>query len=185
MRTLVGALGYRNLRDHSAAFEVTDRLAAGDPQPGVTIEDTSYNPIALVQWLQGLAVDEQFQAVILVAAISRAGRSGGQLTAYRWDGRLPPDELVQQSVTEAVTGIINLDNTLIIAGYFKVLPPAVAVVEIEPVDHAFGPEFSAPVARAIADASALVRRLAADATLLAALPERGLDLPASVSVLVR
>jgi len=176
MRTLIGAIGYRNLRDHSAAFEVVDRLAAAGAEADVTIEDTSYNPIALVQWFQGLASDEQFDRVILVAAVPRAGRAGGALTPYRWDGRLPPDDLVQQAVTEAVTGIINLDNTLTIAGYFKALPEDVVVVEIEPVDHAFGPEFSVPVTRAIAEASTMVRHLVTDAGAILALPRRGLEL---------
>ena len=112
----MGAIGYRNLRDHSAGFEVVDRLAARGLEPGVTIDDVSYNPIALVQWFQSLAAEAQFGQVVFCAAVSREGRRGGEIAAYRWDGRLPPDDLVQQAVTEAVTGIINLDNTLTIAG---------------------------------------------------------------------
>ena len=175
MRTLIGAIGYRNLRDHSAAFEVIDRLGVLDLDPDVTIEDTSYNPIALVQWFQSLSAGECFDRVVFVAAVPRGGRSGGELTAYRWDGRLPPDDLVQQAVTEAVTGIINLDNTLTVGGYFKALPAVVAVVEIEPVDHAFGPDFSAPVSRAIDDACGLVLRLAHGDD-IAALPLRPLEI---------
>lgn len=176
MRTLIGAVGYRNLRDHSAAFEVVDRLEGLERDADVMLEDTSYNPIALVQWLDSLEGSERFGRAIFVAAIPRAGRPGGEVTAYRWDGRLPADALVQQAVTEAVTGIINLDNTLTVAGYFKALPPLVAVVEIEPVDHAFGAELSAPVSAAIADVCTAVRRLATRPDAVAALPLRGLGL---------
>ena len=176
MRTLIGAVGYRNLRDHSAAFEVIERLERLEPEAEVTLEDASYNPVALVQWLESLPADERFAQVVFVAAVARSGRSGGDLTAYRWDGCVPPDDVVQQAVTEAVTGIINLDNTLTIAGYFKALPALVAVVEIEPIDHAFGSEFSTLVSDAISDACALARRLATRPGDIAALPARGLEL---------
>jgi len=39
MRTLIGAVGYRNLRDFSAAFEVVDRLF-DDWQPGIESTET-------------------------------------------------------------------------------------------------------------------------------------------------
>ncbi len=167
MRTLIGAVGYRNLRDHSAAFEVIDRL--DDLDPSVVVEDTSYNPIALVQWLQGEVPENRFDQVIFISALER-GRHPGTLTAYRWDGVLPSDELVQQAVTEAVTGIIALHNTVVIGGYFKVLPSTVVIVEIEPVDHAFGAELSAAVRAAIHPACALVRRLAFELGAIEALP---------------
>src|SRR5215208_7144250 len=101
MRTLVGAVGYRNLRDHSAPFEIIDRLSSGDLGPDVVVEDTSYNPIAIVQWLEGESPENRFDRVVLVAAIERF-RAPGTITAFRWDGALPPDDQVQQAVVEAV-----------------------------------------------------------------------------------
>jgi hydrogenase maturation protease len=169
MRTLVGAVGYRNLRDHSAAFEVIDRLSLDGLDPSIVLEDTSYNPIALVQWLQGEPPADRFDRVIFVSALER-GRPPGTVTAYRWDGVLPSDELVQQAVAEAVTGIIALHNTVVISGYFKVLPAAVAIVEIEPVDHAFGPELSTAVRHAIPQACALIGKLALEHDAIGALP---------------
>ena len=169
MRTLVGAVGYRDLRDHSVPFEILDRLAADDLGPDVVIEDTSYNPIAVVQWLEGEAPPDRFARIVLVAAPQRA-RPAGAITAYRWDGRLPADEQVQQAVTEAVTGVIALENTVVIAGYFHALPPAVAIVEVEPLDHGFGSMLSAPVEAALAPACALIRGLALDAAAFDRLP---------------
>ncbi|MBA3297227.1 MAG: hypothetical protein H0U19_09840 [Acidobacteria bacterium] len=183
MRTLIGAVGYRNLRDFSAAFEVIERLDNGDchlfqaaasgkgDSPQIVIEDTSYNPVAVVQWLQSLTEPERFDRAIFVSSLER-GRTPGMLTAYRWDGELPPDDQVQQAVTEAVTGIIALENTVVIGGYFKVLPPEVVIIEIEPLDHEFGPELSGPVRAAIDSVCALVRRLALD-------PESIDDVPVS------
>ena len=169
MRTLVGAVGYRNLRDHSAPFEIIDRLSSDDLGPDVLVEDTSYNPIAIVQWLEGETPGNRFDRVVLIAAVERF-RVPGAITAYRWDGVLPPDDQVQQAVVEAVTGVIALENTVVIAGYFRVLPLAVAIVEIEPVDHAFGPDLSAVVSAAIEPTCSLIRRLVRDADTFDTLP---------------
>lgn len=163
MRTLVGGIGYRNLRDHSVAFTVLDRLEEENLGAQVCLEDTSYNPIALGQWLESGPPDQRFERVVFVAAVSREGRRPGEVTAYRWSGRLPPDEDVQQAVTEAVTGIIALDNTLVIGTYFKTLPASVSVVEIEPQAHEFGADLTPAVAAAVPRACDAIRALIAEA----------------------
>ena len=173
MRTLIGAVGYRFLRDHSAAFAVLDRLEQSDLGPDVTVEDVSYNPIALVQWLQGEAKDS-FEQIVLVAAVEREGRAAGQVDAYRWDGALPSAELIQQAVADAVTGVIALDNTVVVAGHFHVLPARVAIVEIEPREHEFGTALSREVAGAVETVIDMVRALACDVRTFDALPLAGL-----------
>ncbi|MBA2304368.1 MAG: hypothetical protein H0W08_17285 [Acidobacteria bacterium] len=162
MRVLVAIVGYRNLRDFSAPFAILEQLEAESLGPNVVVEDTSYNPIAVIQWLDSEPPEARFDRIVLVAAIER-GHPPGTVTTWRWDGVLPLDDEVQQCVAEAVTGIISLENTLVITGYFKALPPEVIVVEIEPLDHAFGSEMSPQVQAAIARACARVRELA-DAT---------------------
>ena len=159
MRTLVGAIGYRNLRDHSAAFEILDRLSQEDLGPNVVLEDVSYNPIALVQWLEEQPPGKRFERIILVSGVQRDGRQPGTVTSYQWNRALPPDELIHQAITEAVTGIISLDNTIIIAGYFRALPPSLTVVEIEPAQHEFGSELSPAVEEAVECATMLIRDL--------------------------
>ena len=163
MRTLVGGIGYRNLRDHSAAFAVLDRLQQDDLGEHVLLEDTSYNPIALGQWLEDELPDRRFDRVVFVSAVNRAGRQPGDVVAYRWSGKLPPDAAVQQAVAEAVTGIIALDNTLLIGTYFKTFPASVAVVEIEPLEHEFGADLSPAVAAAIPRACDAIRALITEA----------------------
>ena len=157
MRTLIGAIGYRNLRDHSAAFEVLERLSRERLADDVVLEDVSYNPIALVQWLDEQPPDSRFERAILVSGVHRAGRQPGTIDTYEWNGALPDDEAIQQAISEAVTGIISLDNTVVIAGYFGALPRAVTIVEIEPVEHAFGFELSPPVDRAVDAVATLIR----------------------------
>jgi hydrogenase maturation protease len=134
---LVGGIGYRNLRDGSVGLHVIERLAerTGD---GVEVEDVSYHPVGLSQNLQERS---DYDRVVLVAAVGR-GRPPGTVTAYRWDGRLPDKKEVQARVSEAVTGVISLDNTLIVCGALGGLPDDVRVVEVEPASENWGEEFS-------------------------------------------
>lgn len=166
MSVLVGGLGYRNLRDHSAGIVVSDTLMERTWPEGVSVEDVSYNPVALVEHLK----EERYGRMVIVAAIERPGRLPGQVIAYRWDGMLPSSELIQAAVVDAVTGVIHLDNTLIVTRYFGGLPDETAVVEIEPEVHEFGESFSTKVADAFETLCALVTTLAVDPQALLALP---------------
>jgi len=164
--TLVGAIGYRFLRDHSASMVALDRLFLEDWPDGVIVEDLSYGPIALVPRLE----EGGFGRAILLAAVSRPGRAAGSLTAYRWDGVLPGAEDIQAAVTEAVTGVISLDNALVITRHFRALPQDTVVIEIEPETEAFGEELTPRVEEAVTEACALVRALVAGHRDAAGLP---------------
>ena len=48
-------------------------------------------------------------------------------------------------MAEAVTGVISLDNLLIVAGFFDALPADVVVIEVEPEDEGWGEGFSPAV----------------------------------------
>lgn len=166
MSVLVGGLGYRNLRDHSAGIAVTDTLMERRWPDGVSVEDVSYNPVALVEHLK----EERYDRAVIVAAIERPGRAPGEVIAYRWDGLLPSSERIQAAVVDAVTGVILLDNTLIVTRHFGGLPDETVVVEIEPEAHEFGESFSTPVADAFETLCELVTALAVDPQALLALP---------------
>jgi hydrogenase maturation protease len=134
-RVLVGGVGYRHLRDMSVGPFVADKL---EPRDGVEVEDLSYHPVGLSQNLQERP---PYARLVLVGAVER-GRPPGTVTAYRWDGELPPQDEVQARVSEAVTGVISLDNTLIVCGALGGLPEDVRVVEVEPEDLGWGEGFS-------------------------------------------
>ena len=140
MRVLVGGVGYRNLRDYSLGPHVADLLAerAAD---GVEVEDLSYGP---VQITHNLKARPQYDRLVLVGAVGR-GRRPGTVVCYRWDGVLPAAEEVQARVAEAVTGVISLDNVLVVCGAFGGLPGDVRVVEIEPADEGWGEGLSQAV----------------------------------------
>ena len=170
MRVIVAGVGYRNLRDHSVGVAVTDRLEREGWPPGVVVEDLSYNPIAVVQRLEDEPPDQRFERAVIVAAAERHGRAPGTVVAYRWDGALPVDEEIHRAVTEAVTGVIALDNTLVVTRHFGALPEDVVVVEIEPVVHEYGDAFSDMVAAEFQTVCSLVRTYAIDVEAVERLP---------------
>ena len=180
VRVLVGGVGYRNLRDHSAGLVVSDMLAARSagewsddwrrqPTVHVVVEDLSYNPLAVGWRLEDEPAQHRFDRLILVAAVARGVRAPGTVTAYQWDGVLPCDDEIQRAVAEAVTGIISVDNTLVILRHFGALPNEALVVEIEPLVHSYGETLSAVVQHQLEALCALVTRLAVDGPLSAGL----------------
>ena len=162
MKTLVAGVGYTNLRDFSVGPVLTTRLHAMDWPVDVEVDDLSFGPIGIVQRFQ--AQTDPYERVVLFAAVSR-GRKPGTVTVYGWDGKLPPAEEIQARIGEAVTGVISLDNLLIIGGHFGIWPEEVIVVEVEPQDEGeggWGPGFSPAVTQAVGDVIVAVRRAALD-----------------------
>lgn len=168
---LVGGLGYRNLRDHSLGALACDRLRGRSWPEGVAVEDLSYSPIAFVQRLQDEPAERRFQRAVVVAGVPRPGRTPATVEAYRWDGVLPGPERVQAAVGEGLTGVISLDNTLIVARHFQVLPGEVLVVEVEPAQEEFGEELSPQVQAVFGRVCDLVAALATEEGAGRRLPE--------------
>lgn len=154
LRAVIGGVGYRNLRDHSLGIVMSDELEALANPPALQVEDLCYGPVAVAQWF----LDEaNVNRAVFITAIAREdGRPPGTICAYRWDHVLPDDEDIQRCVVDAVTGVIFLDNTLVVVEWMGALPQETIVIEVEPLEHAFGDEMSPAVAAAYAD----VRRLA-------------------------
>jgi hydrogenase maturation protease len=151
-RVLVGGVGYRNLRDMSAGPELIERLRKLEWPVSVEVEDLSFGAVHVLHWLQERP---PFDALVLVAAVAR-GREPGSVTCGTW--RAPPTtgEAVQGAIAEAVTGVISLDTLLTVLGYFAALPARVTVIEVEPRDDDWGPEFSPLVQVALEEAVRMV-----------------------------
>lgn len=156
-RTLIGGVGYTHLRDFSVGPVLVERLERETWPDGIRVEDLSYNPVAVLQRLE--TAEPPFVRLVTVAAVRR-GRPPGSVTAYRWNGVLPDTEEVQARVAEAVTGVISLDNLLIVSAALGGLPPEVFVVEVEPELEAMGDELTPSVRRAATRAAEMVRALA-------------------------
>jgi hydrogenase maturation protease len=137
MRVLVGGVGYRYLRDGALGPYISDVLKAR-ARNGIEVEDLGYHPVGFTQNLQDRPA---YDRIVFVAAVER-GREPGTVKAYRWDHVLPDKEEIQSRVSEAVTGMISLDNLLIVTEAFGAMPEDVRVVEVEPADEGWGDGFS-------------------------------------------
>jgi hydrogenase maturation protease len=152
---LVAGVGYRNLRDLSVGPALVDRLRTVAWPPCVQIEDLSFGAVHVLHWLQA---QPAFDAAVFVAAASR-GREPGSVDQRAWTAPDVTAEAVQAAVAEAVTGVISLDTLLLVLAYFEALPRHVTVVEIEPRDEDWGPDFSPPVEAALDQVADLVGAL--------------------------
>jgi hydrogenase maturation protease len=137
VRVLVGGVGYRFLRDASIGPWVTEQLSPR-ATPEIEVEDLSYHPIGFVH---NLKERPPYDRLVVVGSIRR-GREPGTVSAYTWDRELPPADEIQARVSEAVTGVISLDNLLIVSAALGELPGDVRVVEVEPADEGWGDGFS-------------------------------------------
>ena len=175
MRAVIGGVGYRNLRDHSLGIVMSDELEALADPPALLVEDLCYGPVAVAQWFLDEARDAPITRAVFITAIGREdGRPAGTFSAYRWDHALPSDDEIQRCVVDAVTGVILLDNTLIVVEWMGALPRETIVIEVEPLEHAFGDEMSPAVAAAYAEVRRLALHYATDAASVRVLPVRPL-----------
>lgn len=155
-RTLIAGVGYPDLCDHSAGCLLAARWREEEWPDRVTVEDLSYGPIAIVHRLN--EARPRFRRLVVAGAVER-GRPPGTVTTYRWDRILPGDvEEIQERVAEAATGVISLDNLLIVTRALCDEPPGIALVtEIEPLIEEMGERLSPSVREGIEQASLEVR----------------------------
>ncbi|MBA3357035.1 MAG: hydrogenase maturation protease [Pyrinomonadaceae bacterium] len=154
MCVLVSGIGYSNLRDMSFGRVLLSTLEQMDWPGHVHVEDLNYGPIMIYQSLEASAV--KYDRAVFVSAAKR-GRKPGTLQIYRWPGELPRDSEIQARIEEAITGVIDLDNLLIVCKHFGVLPDDVTIVEVEPEREDWGQEFSPVVAARVEEAIQAVR----------------------------
>jgi hypothetical protein len=146
-KIFIGTVGYHNLRNHSIGSALLPRLQAMKWPAGVELDELNWGPIAIVQKFQ--AMPEAFDRVILLSAIERPRRQVGDVSVYQWCGRLPDEELIQRCVGDAVTGVISVENLLIIGEYFKIWPNETYFVDVEPGPEQAGEGFTERMQEAI------------------------------------
>lgn len=145
-RVLIGTVGYHNLRDFSVGPKLLPRLQAITWPSGVEVDEMNWGPIAIVQHFE--ALPEPYDRVVFVSAMEH-GRPAGTVTLRRWLGGLPSTQEIQDRVSEAVTGVISLDNLLIVGEHFGIWPDEVLVVDVEPGVQEAGDTLTAAVEAAI------------------------------------
>ena len=134
---LIGVVGATPvLESYPLGPTLMARLEA-EPWPGIvaTIENMSWGPVAIVQSMQ--ASTARYDRAVLIGAVQR-GRAPGTVMAGHWrGGRLAP-ALMQERMFEAVTGIVSLDNLLVIGEHFSIWPSELLTVEVELSRSCFG-----------------------------------------------
>ncbi|MBA3517930.1 MAG: hypothetical protein H0T75_09870 [Rhizobiales bacterium] len=135
---LIGIVGYTPVVDAyplgpklMAALEA--RLAGRDD---IAVENMSWGPIHVVQRFQDEGAARPDRLVLVSAASVSA--SPGRVRAFRWMGGSLPAEAMQERMYEAVTGIIDIENTLIIGAHFGVWPDEAYSVEVDLAADTFG-----------------------------------------------
>lgn len=136
---LLAGVGYSHLSDLSFGPLLVERLEGMSWPEGVRIEDFSYGPIGVLMRLEDEPV--RFERAIFAGATER-DRPPGTLHMYRWDGGPGEPEQVQARIAESVTGVIGLENLLVIMDHFRVLPTSTSVIELEPAEREWGMDMS-------------------------------------------
>jgi len=158
MKVLIAGVGHPNLKDLSFGQVLLPHLKKQDWAKNVELENLSFGAIAVLQWFQDHP--GKYARVVFVSAAEREGRTPGTLDVYKWDFAPLDEEVVQESVAESVTGIISLDNLMMILQYFNALPPEVEVIEIEPVDSSIGFECSPEITARFDEVSEIIKEKA-------------------------
>ncbi len=153
---LIGTVGYHNLRNHSLGPILLPELQRLPWPAEVLVEELNWGPIAVVQRLQ---TETSLERVVLLGA-RPSSLPEGTLSLYRWVGGLPGPDEIQARIGEAVTGVISLDNLLVVGEHFQAWPPQVLVVDVAPGSEETGASLRPVVAARRPEVLDWVRRLA-------------------------
>ena len=135
---LIGIVGFSPVIDsYPLGPKLMDSLNARlADHPEVAVENMTWSPIHVVQRFQDEgAVRPRRLVLVGVAAVSIAP---GRVRGFRWTGGAVPGAAMQERIYEAVTGVVDIENTLIIGSHFKVWPDEVYSVEVDLPADTFG-----------------------------------------------
>lgn len=129
MRVIVGIVGYYGfVRGYPLGPELMERLQSLPWPRDAEIREMNWGPVAIVQDFQAAA--DKPERVVLVGALDR-GLADGSVSCRRWAGGTLDAAAVQRRMFEAVTGVISLDNLLVIGAQFGIWPEATYTVELQ------------------------------------------------------
>ncbi len=135
---LIGIVGYSPVvENYPLGPQLMDGLKAQlGNRLDVAVENMTWSPIHIVQRFQDEGAIRPNRVVLIgAAAVSVAP---GRVRGFRWAGGKVPGAAMQERVYEAVTGVVDLENTLIIGSHFDVWPDEVFCVEVDLPAVTFG-----------------------------------------------
>ncbi len=132
MRSVVGIVGYYPfLRGYPLGPELMSSLRGRPWAAALDIREMNWGPIAIVQEFQAQVA--QPERVVLVGAVDR-GLPPRSVSCRRWAGATLDPLAVQRRIFEAVTGVISLDNLIVIGAHFGVWPEMLLTVELQSLE---------------------------------------------------
>ncbi|WP_238474543.1 hypothetical protein [Maribacter algarum] len=161
---LIGTVGYHLLRNHSVGPILLPQLNAKAWNEQVSIEEMNWGPIAIVQYFQTLEIP--FDRVIFLVALERQERKIGDISVYQWLGKLPDEQQIQACVGDAATGVISVENLLVIGEFFKIWPKEVFLVDVEPGPEQAGEHLTDEVKDKIPEILRILEELTLDGEVL-------------------
>jgi len=159
-KTFVGTVGYHILGNHSIAPVLLPQLQKMDVPANVTIDELNWGPLAVTQQFQ--AEEIPYQKVILLCAIERPERQIGEITIFQWKGGLPDEEQIQACMGDAATGVISVENLLVLGEHFQIWKDEVYLVDVEPGGEIAGEQFTPRMEKQIPEILKTVFRLATE-----------------------
>ncbi|MHB8718275.1 MAG: hydrogenase maturation protease [Candidatus Dormibacteria bacterium] len=158
-RILIAGVGYTYLRDWSVGPVLAAQLRQRAWPEGIEIDDWSFGPLDAAQWLRD--AEPAYARAVFFGASDR-GEPPGTVRRRVWQASdLPPLEVVQERIGEAISGVISLDNLVFVCAALGALPPQVVLLEVEPAaEQEWGEEFSPEVTAALPE---LVRYIESEA----------------------
>lgn len=157
MRALIAGIGYINLSDSSVGPVAITELKKETWPTEVSVEDLSYGPIAVMHNLNDAS--PRYDRLILITAAD-FGATPPAMRWSRWQAPLPDSSEVQRRIEEALSGVIDWQNLLVVLQQFEALPPEVFVIAVQPVETTFGMELSSGVSALMPEVLRLARELA-------------------------
>lgn len=132
---------------------ILDRLREEGVHGVARLEDWSFGTIPAFQKLRA----GRFERAVFLSA-ARRGRRPGTVHRFRPPDTLPGPREIRARIADGATGLVSVDNLLVMGRFYGALPPDVVLVEAEPVDDGWGRSLSTELAARLEDAVALVRR---------------------------
>ena len=157
-KIFVGTVGYAILSNHSIGPILLPHLKKMEWPSGVSVDELNWGPIAVVQQFEALEIP--YDKVVLLVAIERQHREIGDINVFQWKGSLPDEKQIQACIGDAATGVISVENLLVIGEYFKVWPKEVFLVDVEPGPEVAGEHLTTEVGENVPDILKRVHRIA-------------------------
>lgn len=134
---LVGLVGESPVvEDFPLGPQLARRLRAGPWDDRIVqVEAMNWGAVHIVQGLEPQR--GQFERAVLVSCVER-GMPAGTLRFGIWQHERMDALALQDRIYEAVTGIVSLDNLLVIGEHFNVWPAEVLTIELEAPQTLFG-----------------------------------------------